>query len=168
MKLIERTLLDLAVLALALLGGVIFTNVVMRAAFGTGLPDAIIMVRELMVAAVILPMAAATAARSHVAVTFLSDRMPEKVQARLIVLGHAVGVLSLLPLLYAAQRMLGQTWASGEFYYGDLNLPRWPGLALFFAGLLLMWVRLVILLVGDLRQVMTTGRIVDADGQEVN
>lgn len=168
MKLIERTLLDLAVLALVLLGGVIFVNVVMRAAFGTGLPDAIIMVRELMVAAVMLPMAAATAARSHVAVTFFSDRMPQAVQARLIVLGHLVGVLALLPLIYAAQRMLGQTWMSGEFYYGDLNLPRWPGLALFFAGLALMWVRLVILLVGDLRQVAATGRIVDADGQEVN
>ncbi|RJE80365.1 TRAP transporter small permease [Paracoccus sp. JM45] len=167
MKTIERTLLDLAVLALALLGGVIFINVVMRSVFGTGLPDAIIMVRELMVAAVILPMAAATAARSHVAVTFISDRLPDPVRAWLIVLGHAVGVLALLPLLYAAQRMLGQTWTSGEFYYGDLNLPRWPGLALFLAGLLLMWVRLAILLVGDLRQVMTTGRIVDADGQEV-
>jgi TRAP-type C4-dicarboxylate transport system permease small subunit len=167
MKTIERTLLDLAVLALALLGGVIFINVVMRSVFGTGLPDAIIMVRELMVAAVILPMAAATAERSHVAVTFISDRMPDGVRYWLIVLGHVVGVLALLPLLYAAQRMLGQTWASGEFYYGDLNLPRWPGLALFFAGLALMWVRLVILLVEDLRQVMATGRIVDADGQEV-
>ena len=62
MKLIERTLLDLAVLALVLLGGVIFVNVVMRAAFGTGLPDAIIMVRELMVAAVMLPMAGASGA----------------------------------------------------------------------------------------------------------
>ena len=71
----------------------------------------------------------ATAARSHVAVTFLSDRMPQAVQARLIVLGHFVGVLALLPLIYAAQRMLGQTWMSGEFYYGDLNLPRWPGLS---------------------------------------
>jgi TRAP-type C4-dicarboxylate transport system permease small subunit len=167
MKTIERTLLDLAVLALALLGGVIFINVVMRSAFGTGLPDAIIMVRELMVAAVILPMAAATAERSHVAVTFISDRMPDRVRAWLIVLGHTIGVLALLPLLYAAQRMLGQTWVSGEFYYGDLNLPRWPGLALFFAGLVLMWVRLAMLLVGDLRQVMATGRIVDADGQEV-
>ncbi|MDN5568547.1 MAG: TRAP transporter small permease [Paracoccus sp. (in: a-proteobacteria)] len=168
MKAIERTLLDLAVLALVLLGSVIFINVVMRSAFGTGLPDAIIMVRELMVAAVILPMAAATAERAHVAVTFISDRMPENIRAWLIVLGHLIGVLALLPLLYAAQRMLGQTWASGEFYYGDLNLPRWPGLALFFAGLVLMWVRLVILLVGDLRQVVATGRIVDADGHEVN
>ena len=75
MRVIERTLLDLAVLALIALGLVIFANVAMRAFWGTSVPDAIILVRELMVAAILLPMAAATAVRSHVAVTFLSDRM---------------------------------------------------------------------------------------------
>ncbi|MBM3604435.1 MAG: TRAP transporter small permease [Alphaproteobacteria bacterium] len=168
MRVIERTLLDLSVLALIALGVVIFANVVMRAAFGASLPDAIILVRELMVAAIILPMAAATAARSHVAVTFLSDRMPDRVRSRLIVLGHVVGLLALLPLIYAAWRVTGQAWRSGEFYYGDLNLPRWPGIALFLAGLVLMWVRLAILLWGDLRQLRQGDVLVDADGNEVS
>ena len=44
------------------LGLVIFANVAMRAFWGTSVPDAIILVRELMVAAILLPMAAATAA----------------------------------------------------------------------------------------------------------
>ncbi|WP_410218797.1 TRAP transporter small permease [Paracoccus sp. (in: a-proteobacteria)] len=167
MRLIERTLLDLSVLALIALGVVIFANVVMRAAFGSSLPDAIILVRELMVAAIILPMAAATAARSHVAVTFLADRMPARIRSRLIVLGHVVGLLALMPLIYAAWRVTGQAWQSGEFYYGDLNLPRWPGIALFLAGLVLMWVRLAVLLVGDLRQLRQGDIILDADGNEV-
>lgn len=168
MRLIERTLLDLAALALVGLGLVIFANVVMRAGFGSAVPDAIILVRELMVAAIILPMAAATAARGHVAVTFFSDRMPPALRARLIVLGHVMGVLALIPLIYAAWRVTGQAFRSGEFYYGDLNLPRWPGIALFLTGLALMWLRLVVLLVGDLRQLRGGGPILDADGNEVS
>lgn len=168
MRLIERTLLDLSVLALVALGMVIFANVVMRAVLGSSVPDAIILVRELMVAAIILPMAAATAARSHVAVTFLSDRLPPRLRSRLIVLGHIVGLLALIPLIYAAWRVTGQAWRSGEFYYGDLNLPRWPGIALFLIGLALMWVRIAILLVGDLAQLRRGDTIMDADGNEVS
>ncbi|MFN4060113.1 MAG: TRAP transporter small permease [Paracoccus hibiscisoli] len=168
MRLIERTLLDLSVLALIALGLVIFANVVMRAVLGSSVPDAIILVRELMVAAIILPMAAATAARSHVAVTFLSDRMPVRMRSRLIVLGHVIGLLALIPLIYASWRVTGQAWRSGEFYYGDLNLPRWPGIALFLIGLALMWVRLAILLVGDVAQLRRGDILHDADGNEVN
>lgn len=168
MRLIERTLLDLSVLALIALGVVIFANVVMRAVLGSSVPDAIILVRELMVAAIILPMAAATAARSHVAVTFLSDRMPVRVRSRLIVMGHVIGLLALIPLIYASWRVTGQAWRSGEFYYGDLNLPRWPGIALFLIGLALMWVRLAILLVGDVAQLRRGDILHDADGNEVN
>ena len=79
-----------------------------------------------------------------------------------------MGLLALMPLIYASWRVAGQAFASGEFYYGDLNLPRWPGVALFMAGLLLMWVRLAMLLVGDLRQLRHGDVILDADGNEVN
>ncbi|TJZ92731.1 TRAP transporter small permease [Paracoccus gahaiensis] len=167
MRLIERTLLDLAVLALIALGVVIFANVAMRAVLGSSVPDAIIIVRELMVAAIILPVAAATAARSHVAVTFVSDRLPVRRRSQLIVLGHVVGLLALAPLIYASWRVTAQTYGSGEFYYGDLNLLRWPGVALFLTGLVLTWVRLAILLVGDLAQLRRGDAILDADGNEV-
>ncbi|MBU2956900.1 TRAP transporter small permease subunit [Paracoccus sp. 1_MG-2023] len=168
MRLIERTLLDLSVLALIALAGVIFANVGMRWLLGTGLPDAIILVRELMIAAVILPMAAATAARGHVAVTFFSDRMPPDLRGWLVVLGHLVGVLALIPLIFAAWRVTSQVWSSGEFYYGDLNLPRWPGVALFLVGLGLMWLRLCLMLAGDIRQLMRGGTILDDNGNEVS
>ena len=168
MRIIERTLLDLAVLALIALAGVIFVNVALRWLGGGGLPDAIILVRELMIAAVILPMAAATAARGHVAVTFFSDRMPAGLRGRLVVLGHLVGVLALIPLIFAAWRVTAQVWGSGEFYYGDLNLPRWPGVALFLAGLALMWLRLCMLVAGDIAQLRRGGAIRDEHGKEVS
>lgn len=166
MRALERTLLDLAVLALIGLIAVIFGNVALRALTGGAIPDAIIIVRELMIAVIVLPLGAATAARAHVAVTFLSDRMPVAARARMILLGHAVALLAILPLLYASWRVLAQVWMSGEFYYGDLNLPRWPGIALFLAGLILMWARLAILLVTDWGQYRTTGIIIDEHGQE--
>lgn len=166
MRLVERTLLDLAVVALVALSAVIFGDVVLRVVAGSGIPDAIILVRELMVAAIVLPLAAATAARAHVAVTFISDRMPLALRGRLILAGHVFALLALLPLIYAAWRVLAQDWASGAFYQGDLNLPRWPGIALFLAGIVIMWVRIAIMLAADIREFRATGTITDEHGLE--
>ncbi|MCF3973407.1 TRAP transporter small permease [Paracoccus salsus] len=166
MRVIERTLLDLGMLALILLCAVIFGNVVLRGLSGSGIPDAIILVRELMVAAIVLPLAAATAARAHVAVTFLSDRMPVSVRARLILMGHGIALLALLPLIHASLRVLMQVWESGAFYHGDLNLPRWPGITLFLAGMVIMWMRIAMMLVADASEYRATGTISDEQGQE--
>ena len=59
---LEKILLGLGAIAVIALGVLITANVVMRAGFSGAVPDSVTMVRELMVAAILLPLGAATAA----------------------------------------------------------------------------------------------------------
>lgn len=159
---IERLLLDLSVIAIAGLGLLITANVIARAAFNAGVPDAIVMVRELMVAAIVLPLAAATAARSHITVEFLTKMLPIRWQDRLVVLGSVMGLLALAPLIWAGWREAAQTLGSGTFFFGELSLPKWPGRALFLVGLSFCWLRLAAMTARDLRTLRRGGTLTDA------
>ncbi len=149
----ERFLLNLAVAAVIALGLMITISVISRSLFNVALPDTIIIVRELMVAAIVLPLAAATLARSHVAVEFLAAKLPLKAQAWLVVSGSVVGVFALMPLIYAGGREFAHTVTSGGFFYGDLNLPKWPGRLVFLVGMTACWLRLLVMIIQDIRSI---------------
>ena len=149
---IERLLLDLSVVAIAGLGLLITTSVVLRAGFNSGVPDTVVMVRELMVAAIVLPLAAATTARAHIVVEFVAKRLSVRAQGVLIVLGSVVGLLALAPLIWAGWRELAHALTSGGFFFGQLNLPKWPGRAIFLLGTVFCWLRLLLLVVADVRR----------------
>lgn len=158
---LEKVLLGLGALAVICLGILITTNVVARAVFSSSVPDSVTMVRELMVAAILLPLAAATAARAHVSVAFITDRFPDRARSWLIVMGSLVGLIGLSPLIYAGGREFLSVWEKGSFYYGDLNLPKWPGLLLFVVGIAATWLRLLELFIRDLRTVLAGGVVSD-------
>ncbi|MBU3029646.1 TRAP transporter small permease subunit [Paracoccus marinaquae] len=162
MRVIERTLLDLAVLATVMLCAVVVGNAV----FGSSTAAATGLVRDLMIATIMLPLAAASAARAHVAVTFLTDRLPHRPRGWLILFGHAVALLALLPLIHAGFAEVMRLGATTELPDVETGPARGPGIALFLAGLSLMWLRIAIMLVADLREFRATGTITDEHGQE--
>ncbi len=147
----ENILLGIGAAAVILLGLLITASVVTRSLFGVALPDTIVLVRELMVAAIILPLAATTAARNHVSVSFFTDRLSARIRGWCIIFGSIVGMLALLPLIYSAGREFLHLTSSGSFYFGDLNLPKWPGRAIFVVGIAVCWIRLLTLAVMDIR-----------------
>ncbi|AXS41542.1 TRAP transporter small permease [Breoghania sp. L-A4] len=146
---IERLLLDLSVCAIAGLCLLITASVILRATLNSGIPDTVVIVRELMVFAIILPLAAATAARSHIAVEFVANMLSPRAQGALIVLGSIAGLLALIPLLYSGWREMTHTLTNGAFYFGQLSLPKWPGRVIFFIGLTVCWLRLLHLVITD-------------------
>ncbi|MFD1695562.1 TRAP transporter small permease [Roseibium aestuarii] len=148
---LERLLLDLSVCAIAGLCLLITVSVLLRALFNSGIPDTVIMVRELMVASILLPLAAATTARSHIGVEFLAKMMPLRVQAGLVIFGSFVGLFALCPLIYAGWRELAHTYSSGSFFFGQFSLPKWPGRLIFLIGLCACWLRLLSFVISDLR-----------------
>ncbi len=150
LKRFETLLLGLAALAVLIMGGMITLNVILRL-FGTSLPDSVVLVRELMVAAIILPLAAVTAARAHVSVEVLVNQLPERTRQALILLGWVIGLIALAPLVYASWREFSSTWSSGSFFFGDLSLPKWPGRLVFMVGIAACWLRLLLVLIEDLR-----------------
>ncbi len=148
---LENLFLQLSVTAIILLTLMITGNVVARALFDTGLPDSIVIVRELMVVAIVMPLAMATATRSHVVVEFLADRFPLRMRGWLIVFGSFMGVLALAPLIWAGGRELLHTIETGEYFFGDVGLPQWPGRLAFLLGLVVCWVRLLVLMGQDIQ-----------------
>lgn len=150
LKRLETILLELGALAVMLMGAMITVNVILRL-FGTSLPDSVILVREFMVAAIVLPLAAVTAARAHVCVEVLVNRLSLRTRHSLIILGWVVGLVAITPLVYAGGRELVSTWTRDAFFFGDLSLPKWPGRFLFFIGMALCWVRLWAILIEDIK-----------------
>lgn len=157
---LEQLLLDLAVVAVVGLGGLITVSVLLRVALNSGIPDTIVMVRELMVVAIVLPLAAATSARAHIVVEVLTKRLPLRTQDWLIVLGSVVGLLALSPLIYAGWREVTKTLANGTYFFGDLSLPMWPGRLVFLIGISFCWLRLLLLAWGDIRTIRAGGHVV--------
>lgn len=160
---IERLLLDLAVIAIIGLCLLITATVLLRATAGGGIPDTIVIVAELMVAAIVLPLAAATTARSHIVVEFVSKKLSRGVQDRLIVAGTLFGVLALTPLIYAGFNEAVHTLGSGTFFFGELGLPKWPGRVIFLLGMVFCWLRLLLMALGDIRTIRAGGHV-EPDG----
>lgn len=139
--------------AVLLLGALITASVLLRVFFNSGVPDSVVMVRELMVAAIVLPLAATSAARAHIVVEFLTNRLPLRIQSWLVVFGTGFGVVALTPLVYASWNETLHSLQSGGFYFGQLNLPKWPGHLIFLIGLSFCWLRLLLLLIEDVQRI---------------
>lgn len=159
MKAIERIMLEFAVVSTLALALAITANVIGRQFFGWSVPDIVIIVRELMIPTIVFPLAAATASRAHIVVTFVTDRMSPRARGRLIVFGWFVALLAMLPLIYASWRNLSGSWSSGEFYDGLLGIPRWPMKLVFLLGLVMMTIRLVLVALEDLAELQRTGTV---------
>lgn len=160
---VERLLLDLAACAVFGLGALITASVVMRVTLNSGIPDTIVMVRELMVVAIMLPLAIATTQRAHIVVEFLSNMMPDRAQNWLVVFGSVFGLLALSPLIFAGWREVAHTFQSGSFFFGQLNLPKWPGRVIFLIGISFCWLRLLLMVISDIRTIRAGGNVLAPD-----
>ncbi|SFE62541.1 TRAP transporter small permease [Roseivivax sediminis] len=148
---VEMLLVQLAILSVLGLGLLITATVLLRILVNGSVPDAIVLVRELMVAAIVLPMAATTANRAHIVVEVFSNRLPERGRDALVIFGSVFGLLALAPLIWAGWRETTGALASGAYFFGDLTLPKWPGRAIFLLGVSICWLRLALMVAGDLR-----------------
>lgn len=155
---VERTLSGVAALCVVGLCAVITGTVLCRWLFGWGIPDDVTLVRELMIGAIILPLAFVTSNRGHIAVEVIYDRLGRRAQLILLAFGTAFGFITLLPLVYAAWHEFAYALESENYYFGDLELPEWPGKLAFFVGLFFFVLRLSLQTASDLRAVWQHGR----------
>lgn len=149
----ERLLLDLSAAAIAALGVLISLSVLLRATLNTSIPDTVVMVTELMVAAIVLPLAATVAARANIVVEVLSQHFPRRVQDLLVIFGGMVGLFALMPLIWAGWKEAMSAIQGGAFFFGQLSLPKWPGRVIFLFGVSVCWLRLAIQVAQDIRTV---------------
>ncbi|MBJ3764173.1 TRAP transporter small permease [Maribius pontilimi] len=156
---IEKLLLDLAAIAVIGLGALITISVCLRIFLNSGIPDTVVMVRELMVAAIVLPLAATATARANIVVEVLTQHMPRRWQDWLVVFGSVMGLLALLPLMWAGWREVTGAFESGAFFFGQLSLPKWPGRVIFFFGIAICWLRLAIMVWQDIATIRSGAHI---------
>ncbi|WP_424988144.1 TRAP transporter small permease [Microbulbifer sp. S227A] len=160
---LERLFVDVATVAIILLALLIFADVVALNLFNAAVPDTVIIVRELMVLAIAMPLAAATTKRAHIAVEFVTNFLPAGLVNWFVVFGSFFGVLALTPLIWSGGKELLHQWTTGSAFYGDLNLPQWPGRLAFVIGVTLCWLRLVAMVISDAATALR-GEPIDIDG----
>ncbi len=148
---LERALSGVAALCVIGLCAVITGTVLSRGLLGWSIPDDVIIVRELMIGAIMLPLAYVTSSRSHIAVEVLYNHLGRRTQLCLMAFGTSFGFVTLLPLLYAAWNALLYAVEAETYFFGDLELPEWPGKLAFFVGLFFFIFRLSLLMASDLR-----------------
>jgi TRAP-type C4-dicarboxylate transport system permease small subunit len=142
---VERTLLTIAIVALAIIGLVV-TYVVTARAFGLPLiPDDVQIVRQLLVVVIIFPMAAVTAVRMHIVVTIFSKWMSTRTKVHFIAFGDVVGLLLVTILLIGAVRLFLDSFASGEYYDGDIRIEYWMAHGAYAVALAALWLRMAAL-----------------------
>lgn len=146
---LEGLLLVVSAISILAICLIIFSGVVTRAVFNWSLPDAEIIVRDLMIASIILPLAYVTANRAHIAVDVFVNLMPASVRPWSDLLGSVVGFLVLLPVAYGGWQGFSTAWSDGNYYYGEFDLPEWPGKLAFLVGYAVFVLRLLSLVILD-------------------
>lgn len=151
LKKLEQGMLAIAGVCIVALGLMITATVVMRNTIGTGVPDDVTIVSELMVGAIFLPLAYVTANYGHITIEFLFNRMSKRLKLWTLAVGSIISLLILFPLALSAWKEFSHTVEAGSYFFGELDLPEWPGRLAFFAGAVLFVLRLALITVADIR-----------------
>jgi TRAP-type C4-dicarboxylate transport system permease small subunit len=154
-KRIEHLLDTLGAIAILALCILIVATIFTREVFGFGLPDSIVLVRELMVPAILFPLCAATSRRSHIAIEVISNHFPDGLNRWIAVLAALIGILVVGALIAAGWMQFTKTWAQGSHYSGDFSIPKWPSRALYTLAFAFVFLRLVQQFWVDLKAAMS-------------
>ncbi|MBE97390.1 TRAP transporter small permease [Marinobacter sp.] len=146
---LENAFLLLGVVCILGLCSIITASVLLRTFSTSGIPDEVVIVGELMIGALILPLAFVAAHRGFISVEIFTQRLGPKFQQALNVLTAVVGLVAVAPITYAGYLSMVDAFESGAYFFGLMELPKWPGHTLFFLGYFLFFIRLIDLAVYD-------------------
>lgn len=154
-KHIEQALDTLGAISVILLCLVIAAIVLWREFLGMGFPDGIVIVRELMVPAILFPLAATTSRRGHVSIEVLANHFPDVLNRWIAVLAAFLGLFVMLTLVYAGWTQFSKAWVGGTHLGGDFNIPKWPSRLLYVIAIAFAAVRMAHILWVDLKAAWT-------------
>mgnify|MGYP001198096380 CR=1 FL=1 len=156
-RLIERTAIAIAAVAVLAAGALICINVAGRSTVGWAIPDAEIIIQDLMVLAVLLPLATVAGRRAHIAVDVFVRRLSPRAQRGLNAAMGVLSVLFLIPIVWSGWANFASAWRTGGYYDGGLEIAEWPGRLAFLVGMLMFVAR-------SIHRVFTDFAPPDADG----
>jgi TRAP-type C4-dicarboxylate transport system permease small subunit len=142
-RLIERIAIAIAAAAVLAAGAIICISIAGRTAFRFGIPDAEIIIQDLMVLAVMLPLATVAGRRAHIAVDVLVRRLAPHARRRLNAAMGVLSVLFLIPIVWSGWANFSSAWRTGGYYDGGLEIAEWPGRLAFLVGMLIFVARTI-------------------------
>ncbi|MFA6018667.1 MAG: TRAP transporter small permease subunit [Rhodospirillales bacterium] len=145
---LESCLLNMSILAVLAMGAVIVGTILGRWLLGGQIPDDVLWVKDLMVAAVALPLASVAAARQNIVVEVFTNGASEKAKAVLDFLGNLLGFAMFVLLSWGSWTEFLHVWADDSYYDGDLYLMQWPGHLVCAAGFSVLTLRLAVAMFG--------------------
>ena len=151
----EYLLDTLGAIAVALMCLLIFATVVAREAFAIAVPDSIILVRELMVPAILLPLSAATSKRAHVAIDLFANHFPDALNRWIAAFAALIGIVIVATLVIAGWQQFVNTWNNGAHHGGDLLIQKWISRGAYFVAFGFVLIRMIQLFIVDLRAAIT-------------
>jgi TRAP-type C4-dicarboxylate transport system permease small subunit len=140
-RLIERIAIVVAAAAVLAAGAIICINIAGRSTLGFGIPDAEIVIQDLMVLAVVLPLATVAGRRAHIAVDLFVRKLAPRAQRRLNAAMGVLSVLFLIPIVWSGWANFAAAWRGGGYYDGGLEIAEWPGRLAFLVGMLIFVAR---------------------------
>ncbi|MFV0385197.1 TRAP transporter small permease subunit [Paracoccus sp. (in: a-proteobacteria)] len=140
---IETLANGLAAVSLIVICVYVVLGIVLRNLSLGKMPDESVIVADLMLAVLTLPLASVAADRSFIAVEVFTDWMGAAGRRRLAILALIVAMIAVLPIIYSAAFSLIDAIESGNYYFGLLRWPEWPGRLIFFVAYLVFSVRLI-------------------------
>lgn len=151
LDLIENIALWAGCVSLLIMGALVTGSVLGRTFFNAPVPDDLLMIGLLMVCVIILPMAYVERDDGHIAVTVISDRLPQRVQTVLITLGRLIFAAFMGTMGYVIARKVPSEFEQGLYYDGRLEVPTWPMKVVFAFGVTVFLLRILASILRDLR-----------------
>lgn len=102
-----------------------------------------------MVGALVLPLAFVAAEGGFIAVEIFTGRFGPRGSAWLSALAAVVGLVAITPITMAGYFSVSEAIREGNYNFGMLSLPEWPGKLVFFVGYLAFLARLIFLLIKE-------------------
>ncbi len=146
---IETVLSDLGAIFILLICIYVVLGIFLRSVVGAQIPDEVVIISELMVGALVLPLALVAAQRGFIAVEVFTGRLGARAIAWLGALAAFVGLTAIIPITIAGYLSVSEAIHQGNYAFGQLSLPEWPGKLAFFVGYLVFVVRLTFLFIQD-------------------
>jgi TRAP-type C4-dicarboxylate transport system permease small subunit len=162
---VETAALLGSMLAVVLAAVLIGLSVTGRTFFGRSIPDIVVLTENLMPVIVALPLAFVAARRGHIEVEVFTNWLPPRGIVGLNIFANLIGLVIFGLIAWGAWTVLGRDIETGRFYEGLLRVPAWPAKALFFFGLALFSLRLLLNLFEDIQRLFGR-RPVDASRTE--
>lgn len=142
---LERVMLGISMCAILATSIIVLIGIGSREILPFRIPDDTTIVEQLMVVSIAFGLGYVTHQRTHIAIDLFYTHFTPRFQTICDAIAVAAGIIAFAPITYWALHDVTKFLISGRYYYGEMQMLEWPTRGIFFFGLLVMVVRLVLI-----------------------